>query len=289
MSKAGGKCITLPFLRLRAVLMLMIMSSAKCRSGRKDHYWRLAELKKLKPWQYAAYYVFGWISRVATTLLFCTCRVQVFGREIETKYLAENPGKGLLYASWHRGLIFIAYFYRDLKFVVMASASKDGELAAQASKRHGWIPVRGSSSCRGSEALREMIPYFKKGHRGGLVVDAPRGPRCISKIGIIVISRMTGLPIIPVMWSADRFWQLRSWDRTIIPKPFSRIVFIYAKEFIRVPEDASREECERYRQLLDDTLNRMMYQTDNYFKSPQISDPRQIKVPEDTLQSGMDK
>jgi hypothetical protein len=249
----------------------------------------LPELKKLKPWQYAAYYIFGWFSRVATAFLFRTCRVQVFGQEIETKYLAENPGKGLLYASWHRGMIFMAYFYRDLKFVIMASASKDGELAAQASKRHGWIPVRGSSSFRGSEALREMIPYFKKGHRGGLVVDAPRGPRYISKIGIIVISRMTGLPIIPVMWSADKFWQLRSWDRTIIPKPFSRIVYLYAKEFIRVPEDASIEECERYRKLLDDTLNKMMYQTDHYFKSPEITDPRQIKVPEDTLQSGMDK
>ena len=246
-------------------------------------------MKKLKPWQYAAYYIFGWFSRVVTTLLFSTCRVQVFGQEIETKYLAENPGKGLLYASWHRGLIFLVYFYRSLKFVVMASASKDGELAAQTVKRHGWIPVRGSSSYRGSEALREMIPYVKKGHRCGLVVDAPRGPKYISKIGMIIISKMTGLPIIPVMWSADKFWQLRSWDRTIIPKPFSRIVFLYAKEFIHVPKDASREECERYRQLLDDTLNRMMYQTDHYFKSPQITDPRQIEVPEDTLQNGMDK
>jgi hypothetical protein len=289
MSKAGVKCVTLPFLLLRAVLLLMIMSFCKVWVRQNDQYWRLPELKKLKPWQYAASYIFGWFSRVVTTLLFRTCRVQVFGQEIETKYLAKNPGKGLLYASWHRGVVFLVYFLRGLKAVVMASASKDGELAAQTAKRHGWIPVRGSSSYRGSEALREMIQYVKKGHRGGLVVDAPRGPIYISKIGIIVISRMTGLPIIPVMWSAEKFWQLRSWDRTIIPKPFSRIVFLYAKEFIHVPKDASREECERYRKLLDDTLNRMMYQTDNYFKSPGINDPRQIKVSEDTLQNGMDK
>jgi lysophospholipid acyltransferase (LPLAT)-like uncharacterized protein len=106
---------------------------------------------------------------------------------------------------------------------------------------------------------------------------------------MIVISRMTRLPIIPVIWSADKFWQLNSWDRTIIPKPFSRIVYLYANEFINVPEDASREECENYRKLLDDTLNRMMYQTDHYFKLPQITDPRQIEVPEEALQSGMDK
>lgn len=215
--------------------------------------------------KYARFVVFGWMSRILTALLFSTCRVEVIGQEIERRYLSENPGKGLLYASWHRGLIFFVYFYRDLEFVVMASASQDGELAAQATKRHGWIPIRGSSTSRGSEALREMLPYFKKGHRGGLVVDAPQGPPCVSKIGIIALARRTGLPIIPVIWSADRCWQLNSWDRTMIPKPFSRIVFKYSEDFIHIPPKASREECENHRLQLDETLNRMMSQTDTYY------------------------
>jgi len=218
-------------------------------------------------WKYASFVVFGWISRILTALLFSTCRVEVIGQQIEEKYLLENPGKGLLYASWHRGLIFLVYFYRNLKFVVMASASKDGELAAQATKRHGWIPVRGSSSRRGSTALKEMIPYVEKGHRGGLVVDAPQGPPHVSKIGIIVLAQRTGLPLLPVMWSADRYWKLNSWDRTLIPKPFSRIVFQYADDFIRVPPDICKEDCEAYRLQLDNTLNRMMSQTDSYYES----------------------
>ena len=147
----------------------------------------------------------------------------------------------------------------------MASASRDGELAAQATRRHGWIPVRGSSSYRGSQALRKMISYLKKGYKGGLVVDAPKGPRYASKTGVIILAKMTGLPILPVMWSADRFWKLKSWDRTIIPKPFSQIVVLYGDDFINVPPDATKKECEKYRQELDAALNRMMLQTDNFF------------------------
>ena len=96
-------------------------------------------------------------------------------------------------------------------------------------------------------------------------MDAPRGPAHVSKIGIVIASRMAGVPIVPVMWSADRFWRLNSWDRTIIPKPFSRIVFMYGGELIQVPRKASREECEAYRQMLDDTLNRLMERADRYF------------------------
>ena len=97
------------------------------------------------------------------------------------------------------------------------------------------------------------------------MVDAPRGPAHVSKIGIIIASRMAGVPIVPMMWSADRYWRLKSWDRTIIPKPFSRIVFLYGNNLIEVPGKASREECETYRQQLDDTLNSLMEQTDNFF------------------------
>jgi lysophospholipid acyltransferase (LPLAT)-like uncharacterized protein len=241
--------------------------------------------KHRSPRQRIVYYLFGWLTRLLFILLFSTCRVMVIGREIEERYERENAGKGLLYASWHRGLMYFIYFYRNRQFIVMASASKDGELAAQTVIRHGWIAVRGSSSYRGSEALREMIPCLKKGHRGGLVVDAPKGPPHVSKIGIIVMARMTGLPIVPVMWSADRFWRLKNWDRTIIPKPFARIVFFYPEKLLIVPRNATKEQCEQYRQRLDATLNRMMYQTDHFFQTPGIASPAEIEVPPDPLEA----
>ena len=83
------------------------------------------------------------------------------------------------------------------------------------------------------------------------------------------------------MWSCDRYWTLRSWDRTIIPKPFSRIVLMYADP-IHVAEEASRKTCEEARQCLDEQLCTMMYQADRYFESEQ-SDPRNIPVPSPVL------
>jgi lysophospholipid acyltransferase (LPLAT)-like uncharacterized protein len=124
-----------------------------------------------------------------------------------------------------------------------------------------------------------MEGYISKGYKGGLVADAPRGPRFVSKLGIIYLAKQTGIPIIPVIWSADRYWKLKSWDRTIIPKPFARIVALFDNEYLHVPPDASREACEGYRRLLDHKLNRLMYQVDHFYNSPGAKDPRRIEVP----------
>ena len=235
---------------------------------------------KISIWKRAGFYAFGWVSKVLATLWLSTCRISVFGREIETRYRNANPGKGLLYASWHRGLFFIIYWYRHQNVVSIASASQDGELAAQAAKRFGWITARGSSSRGGRQAFREMEEYIKQGHSGGLVADAPRGPRFVSKLGIIYLAKRTGIPIVPAIWSADRCWTLKSWDRTIIPKPFARIAVLFDSEYLQVPSDASREACEQYRRQLDCRLNRIMYQVDNLYKSPGVEDPRRIEVPD---------
>ena len=234
----------------------------------------------MKLWKHTAFWAFGWTAKAVASLWLSTCRITEIGREIEENYLKQNPDKGLLYASWHRGLFFVIYWYRNQNVVSIASASEDGELAAQAAKRFGWITTRGSSSRGGRQAYRAMEDLVRQGHKGGLAADAPRGPRFVSKLGIIYLAKRTGIPIIPVIWSADRFWKLQSWDRTIIPKPFARIVALFADDYIRVPADASRQACESYRRQLDDALNRIMYQADHYFENPLATDPRDITVPD---------
>ncbi len=234
----------------------------------------------MRPWKFLMIYMLSWAFRILGTIIFSTCHVKVFGREIEKEYFEKHPDQKLVYCTWHRGVIYGVFFYRNTRFVGMASTSDDGEIAAQGARRFGWKVVRGSSTRRGSQALREMISLTKKGYRAGLVVDAPRGPAYVSKPGVIVLAKMSELPLLSCMWSADRCWRVNSWDRTIIPKPFSRIVFLYSNELIKVPPDASREECEQYRQQLDDSLNKMMYQTDHFFTTPGITDPRQIEVPD---------
>ena len=234
----------------------------------------------MKSWKYVMIYMLSWAFRLFGTVLLSTCHVRIFGREIEKKYCEDHPGQSLIYASWHRGVIYSIFFYRNTRFVAMASTSDDGEIAAQGAKRFGWKVVRGSSTRRGSQALREMISLTQKGYNAGLVVDAPRGPAHVSKPGVIVLAKKSGIPLLTGIWSADRYWRVNSWDRTIIPKPFSRIVGLYSDTLIKVPPDAGREDCEMYRQQLDQQLNKMMYQTDHFFTTPGITDPRQIKVPD---------
>ena len=125
-----------------------------------------------------------------------------------------------------------------------------------------------------------MEALVSRGYKGGLVADAPQGPRFVSKLGIVYLAKRTGIPIVPVIWSADRYWTLQSWDRTIIPKPFARIAALFADNYILVPADASREECEHYRRHLDKMINQIMYQADHFFKTPGADDPRQVEVPD---------
>ena len=158
----------------------------------------------MKRWKYLLIYLSGWALRIFGTILFSTCRVGVFGREIEERYLEQHPGKSLLCPGWHSRVIFGVYFFRNASFVGMASTSDDGEIAAQGAKRFGWKVVRGSSTRRGGQALREMTALINKGYWGGLVVDAPTGPAHVSKLGIIYLARISGVPLLPMMWSADR-------------------------------------------------------------------------------------
>jgi lysophospholipid acyltransferase (LPLAT)-like uncharacterized protein len=226
-----------------------------------------------------AAFVVGWLVRWLVTLWLSTCRLEVFGREVEEAYRQEHPTQGLLYASWHCAIVFFAYFFRDRNLAVLVSTSRDGELASQLIRPLGFVPVRGSSSRRGLQALREMKTIAQKGYRCGVVVDGPRGPRQVSKIGIIYLARLSGLPIIPVIWSADRHWRLNSWDRTVIPKPFARIALLYHDKPIFVAPDASRDVCEQYRRTLDRILNRMTFQTEMYLTQRTAIDPRHIADP----------
>ncbi len=219
----------------------------------------------------------GIISRIAFSLIFATCRFEIFGKDTGADHKRGRTDGNVLYVTWHQRLIPYIWYYRFKEVVVMASMSRDGELASRYVTAFGWISVRGSSKKRGREALLEMVPYVRKGHPAALACDAPTGPAYISKIGIVALAQKSGRPIQAGMWSCDNYWTLRSWDRTIIPKPFSRIALMYA-EPIHVPEDASRETCEEARQLLDERLNTMMYQADRFFESD-VKDPRHIPVP----------
>lgn len=147
----------------------------------------------------------------------------------------------------------------------MASRSKDGEIIARIMKLFGLQSARGSSRRGGKEALEEMIDVINRTQvPGGLVADAPRGPFGVAKIGIIKLAKETGLPLIPIMSWAKRKILFGSWDKTLLPLPFTKMVFFYEPP-IFLPRDATNEQMEKIRSELTDQLNRMHREAREYF------------------------
>jgi lysophospholipid acyltransferase (LPLAT)-like uncharacterized protein len=195
-------------------------------------------------------------------LLFATCRVKVLTPEADRRLLSGQWS--VIGATWHRAAVFFLYYYGRLGPAIMISRSKDGELLARYLKVMGGVPVRGSSSKGGGEALREMEDMIKSGRvtQAATVADGPRGPRYLAKPGMILLAMRTGRPLLPLMWSCDRAWVFgRSWDRTMIPKPFSTVVMVYGRE-LYYPPDLDKEGLEAARLELEGELNRLRVQVD---------------------------
>ena len=185
--------------------------------------------------------------------LMQTCRITVLNPEVERETLGAKPVIGAL---WHQTVIGAAARFDRKPFVIMVSRSRDGEIGSAILRGFGMRTVRGSSSRGGREALREIIHQGLQGRTLGLILDGPRGPAREAKIGAIVAAKETGHPIVPVAIHLPDAWHLRSWDRTAIPKPFSRVWYLYGPP-VTVPKDAPNDECERLRSELQSTLARL--------------------------------
>jgi lysophospholipid acyltransferase (LPLAT)-like uncharacterized protein len=205
------------------------------------------------------------IINIGTLLLkiwFSTCRVKIIRKDLHERYIESDIcGVG---ATWHRGALFMLWFFRKIHPLIMVSRSKDGELAAGYASRLGAMPVRGSSGKGGAEALKAMIEYFSKPGvwKSATPMDGPRGPRNVAKKGMLALAKETGTPILPMMVSAYPAITLKkTWDRTIIPMPFSKVTVMYSEPW-PIPKDINEQGLEQLRKKLEDTLNEMMAMCD---------------------------
>lgn len=192
------------------------------------------------------------VFRLLTTLLFATCRVRVKGRQ-HREYV-ENHEKSFIAAFWHYAIIYVTFVSRGLSWVCMVSASKDGEYIARILEGMGYRTVRGSKGKGGAGALKGMVGAMKEGLNAAIVADGSQGPARVVQSGVILLASKTGAPILPVTWAADRYFAVRSWDRTALPKPFSKIELVYGPP-LEVPGKISSEELESFRLQLEERLN----------------------------------
>jgi lysophospholipid acyltransferase (LPLAT)-like uncharacterized protein len=156
-------------------------------------------------------------------LLGSTLRITLKDDEDLLATLGPEP---VLFAFWHNRILMMPYFFRkfcpDRTLTVMISRSRDGDLISDIAFRFGIRAARGSSSKFGSDALRALVETVREGNNGGITPDGPRGPRYQIQPGILALADKTGSPVVPVTAHYDRKWELRSWDRFQIPRPFSK-------------------------------------------------------------------
>lgn len=183
-----------------------------------------------------------------------TMRIEYRGREVLDRLRGE-PGHYIL-AFWHSRFAMMPYVYPGGRITVLSSTHRDSELLARILLRFGLDLSKGSSTRGGVQGMRDILRKVRAGFDVGFTPDGPKGPRRRVKMGVVTTARLTGLPIVPVAFSASPARRLRTWDGTLLPRPFTRGLFSYG-EPIFVPREAEGEEEERYRLLLEDALDRI--------------------------------
>ena len=186
-------------------------------------------------------------------LLGPTLRVSVSYEEGAQKTLAERP---LVASFWHSCIIPATYIFRDMGIRVMSSYSYDGEYMGRIIKRFGFVAVKGSSSRNPIRALLGLRRALDEGWTVAFTFDGPRGPRHKVKPGPVGLGKSSGLPLTSFHAAVDKAWVLNSWDRMMIPRPFSRVL-VRVGRLIPVPQDASEADLERCTAELQTTLDRV--------------------------------
>lgn len=190
-------------------------------------------------------------------LLFCTIRLKVDDYSVIKN---DTSGKSIILCFWHNRILGITIAFLRLYptmqrkgVTVLTSPSKDGEILAQIMAGFHMGAIRGSSSRRGSQAMRELVRAVEKGADIAVTPDGPRGPCYKLGPGVVFLAQTTGTRILPVHAEFSRCIRLKSWDRFIIPLPFSTIS-VKVGEPISVPAELTPEEFEKVRLDLETTL-----------------------------------
>lgn len=170
-------------------------------------------------------------------------RAGVLGKPVEGNYIA---------ALWHNRLLLISFvlkkFFPQRPGAGLISASRDGDMIADVTRRFGFDVVRGSSSRMGASALLELSEVLASGRDVLITPDGPRGPAYELGPGIIFLAQKTGAPVVPVNMEYSSCWRVKSWDRFIIPQPFSKVrVIIGQSERIKSTSTEKQFEAERLR------------------------------------------
>jgi lysophospholipid acyltransferase (LPLAT)-like uncharacterized protein len=178
----------------------------------------------------------------------------------------DQPPPGAVMPFWHGCILPAAYYFRGRDIAIMSSSSFDGELITRVVNRLGFRTIRGSSTRGAVRALLGMHDQAAQGVSTSFAVDGPKGPRLVAKPGPLLLARSLRRPIYCFYLAPRRVWQLNTWDRLLIPKPFTRVHLRWSKP-IEIPVDASPEEMKAFYKQMQSTLEDVRLEAEKRAKS----------------------
>ena len=184
--------------------------------------------------------------------LFLTTRVRRSGEDHYLRF--REAGQPIMFVFWHGHLLPLVHYHRHEGVVVLVSEHDDGEYITRVLSRSGFGTVRGSSTRGGRRGLKALVRAARAGHDVAVTPDGPVGPKGVFKPGALAAAQMAQLPVVGVRVRASSGYRFQSWDRFLVPRPFSRIDIDYLEPRF-VPRDAGREELEAMAEELGAALN----------------------------------
>jgi lysophospholipid acyltransferase (LPLAT)-like uncharacterized protein len=194
-----------------------------------------------------------WAGFFAIRLICPTLRWTVSMEEGAEEYEASDPK---IYVFWHRCVFAATWFWRNRNIQVMTSSSFDGEYIARIIEKFGYGAVRGSSSRGAVRALLGMHTELEQSRSVAFTIDGPRGPVYVAKPGPVLLARNTQTPVLCFHIAMEKPWELNSWDRFMIPRPFSQ-VHVRIGRMLHVPADAGSAALGQCHERMQATLDRI--------------------------------
>lgn len=168
-------------------------------------------------------------------IIWRTCRIRIDGAERLSVLVREH--RAVVPVFWHQHLLICGRYVIDgsvagLKPGFMISPSVDGQAPTMLATMYGAHVIRGSGSYTGVRAVRGVHQAIvKDGISPAITPDGPRGPRFVMKPGAIFIAQMAGKPVVPIAFAAKTAWLLKTWDKFVIPAPFTKVCIAIGEPF----------------------------------------------------------
>ena len=202
-----------------------------------------------------------WLIAFGHRLLQVWARTLRFTIDDRAGVIGVPPNERYIGALWHNRLLLLPFVIREFlpqrRGAALISASRDGALLADLVERFDFEVVRGSSSRQGATAMRQLADIIARGNDVVITPDGPRGPAYELGQGIVYLAQQSGAAVVPINMEYSSCWRVKSWDRFILPKPFSKVRVTFGRPH-RVAPTTNESEFERERLRLQEAMTQLV-------------------------------